>query len=480
MGDWTWRSEIGDGRIFRSPSFKGEKWRYCTIAAVNGKPAPGAKEVMHTIEISDVKPRPPGTISKRTASPTEARLAVRELAEKERRDAEAAKVDPAKVPATEITVKAGFEEWLSKCYPRDADGVLKNRKESTVKESQLTAGMLGRLLGPETPVSSLSYRVIEDLFTVWLPARKIGAKRTLRDKTLGGHLRFVKRFLAWCLARNYLKGQNPAAQFEEQSSVARDWKEAMSTKPQVGQALTHEECVKLLRAARDPFKILFTRKGYKPFKKPVDLTPPPYLYPSILLMLKAGLRRGNVFGENAVRWGDFLGSLDTPGKELLHLPAARLKNGRRLGDLHVPIHLEAAQALRELRASLKRVPRDDETIFSVKNTTTGKRTAKISITRAFTSAVKRAGLNEGRARKLRVHDLRHTAISSWAATMPFSVKEKLAGHVPASQNEEYVHLDVETLRKHLKKVPWFFPVPKPAKARPRLVKGSAPTATEIA
>ncbi len=456
------RGHLGSGYVYwPSPIRQGGKWRYRKSVIVDGKPGPFT---MGTLEICEPGPgqeRERGKIT-RSASKTMARKAIEELAALEREAAERAMADPTTIDPATITLEIAFREW----YERKIEAS-KKKRGSTKDEIKGRIEVLKKILTPEKIVSTISFDTVEKLFTVWLRDRS--GRRKL------AYLGLLQKFFRWCGKMGYAR-LNPADQLLEEEDLVEEWRDEVS-KTHRGQALALEEQVKLLEKAREPWTIAYERKkGPKPFKGKLTLEPPKFLFPILLVGMKTGLRRGNLVGPNAITWGD-LHDLDKPGQERLAIDGARMKTGEPLGvivnpktplerNLGIPLHPEVGKALREWRASLKRVPRKNDPVFEI--TRRGNKTKKGTVTqfnKSLEAALARAGLGD---RGLRFHDAgRHTFITTFETVNPgyTAAKQKLAGHQPESMSDEYTHLTVEALRAPLARLPWFFPKDQAAKTQ---------------
>jgi integrase len=109
--------------------------------------------------------------------------------------------------------------------------------------------------------------------------------------------------------------RTPLAKFK----TRKRWKEDARAAADTGLALEPEELRTLIRVASEPFKVNFTPKkdrkrlkkeGRKP--KLAKRSSPAHLALAITIGALSGLRRGNIVGKNAIRWGDL--SLDEEGK----------------------------------------------------------------------------------------------------------------------------------------------------------------------
>ena len=146
---------------------------------------------------------------------------------------------------------------------------------------------------------------------------------------------------------------------------------------------------------------------------------PDYLRPVVLVAANTGMRLGEIL---SLRWEQV-----NVGRRVISL--TRTKNGEPRG---VPLNATVMDVLRELARERMRQELKPPYVFT--NPLTGDRWVYIG--RAFTAAVKRAGLSN-----FRFHDLRHTA-ASWMVMSGvdlLTVKEIL-GHKDLRMTERYSHL----------------------------------------
>lgn len=289
----------------------------------------------------------------------------------------------------------------------------------------------------------VNLKMIEKFF------RLMGTKRKWSGKTKIQHLQYLRRIFKWGMAHEYVQ-KNYADLFE----IPKSWsKEAQSSKSR-GLALTHKEATKLLKACQEEYKVTAegVSKRRKGSKWEQTCNPPPHLYTIVLIALRTGLRRGNIFAEKAICWKHFNKKFTE-----LKLPGALMKNGR---PLHVPVHPELTNHLKNLlrkrTEALGQAPKPNDRIIQ---TTDSNDQNPSDIKNSFGTALKNAKLTKktdalGREQNFRFHDLRHT-FSTWlAAEVPELVKDALLGHSPSTISARYTHLKVEDLRPHLKKLPW--------------------------
>ena len=209
-----------------------------------------------------------------------------------------------------------------------------------------------------------------------------------------------------------------------------EWRREKSKAPPAGRALEEEEVRKLLEAARTPFKrTLQRRKGTPDAGKPFTITvePPGYLFPALVVAFHQGLRSENLFDrEKGMIWCD-LRDLDQPGGETLFIDASRMKAH---ADLIVPLHAEAAAALRGWRDAQEVVPhpRSKALVFgATARTPQGeeRKHPRVTIRRTLETARRNAGIAP-----MSMHDARRTCATRFNTANPGADLERQAylGH----------------------------------------------------
>lgn len=217
--------------------------------------------------------------------------------------------------------------------------------------------------------------------------RFLALRRTLSARTKRKYLTELRGFFAWAVRHRYCP-ENPCDGIKVPRGPKRQ-----------GTALTLEEAKVLLRAAEG-----------------VD-----HLWLALLIALHTGLRRGNIL-HLRLRHVDL-------GRPAIILPAEEMKaNANHV----VPLHLEL---LRVLRQRLYGRDHHDPDEFVL-----GRELGQI--TRSFQGALRRAGI-----RRIRWHDLRHTAATWWSTRCSYAVLRQLLGHSPGAVTLHYTHVPFEELRQ---------------------------------
>jgi integrase len=353
----------------------------------------------------------------------DAELEVRALAKK-------ADEEPELAPeADRATVRGALEEWR-----KSLDVGAK-----TMDGYKRELAVFRKVLGEDKAVSSLKLEDIERLFN------EGGPWRTLSGRTKRLRLGLLKRWGLWLLAHKLVR-EDPAAAYPNKQPA---WRKDVKARKRRKFAPNLEEVRKLLGAAESlGGAIIPMRQDGKPEPR----RPKQAAWWEVFIMARTGLRVSNVLGSEfkvGLTWGD----LDLEGGRFtlpvdkvrqvpmkgpgLHIPAERMKNGE---DFTVPIGDELAEKLRELRASLGRVPADEERVVPGPCR---------ELKRSFAKAVKRAKLPA----MLSPHSLRRhfaTVLDSHATA---KVVKYLMAHMDQNQTEEYIYPPEAELRGALNRLP---------------------------
>ena len=232
---------------------------------------------------------------------------------------------------------------------------------------------------------------------------------------------------------------NPCARIEMAAPTLAEERESRRDR-----ALKEHETDALLRACREPFeyrgKVL--RRG-KQVCYVGDKQPPAYLQPFVLVAARCGPRRGELL-RTIVK--DSSGSVHQyPGLrwEDIDWRSHRFYVRGKTGPRAIPMSRDVEVALREFRKLQLRRGHNEGHVFLDDSGTPVEDPSK-----AFSSAVRRAAIG----RHVRIHDLRHTALTDLAKKgVPPSVIQKIAGHsslqvtsLYANPDEDYV---VEEFRR---------------------------------
>lgn len=204
-------------------------------------------------------------------------------------------------------------------------------------------------------------------------------------------------------------------------------------------ALTNEEVDRLLQATREPFrKKGLARRGSHRALLDMEGRPPHYLYPWVLTALETGARLGELLSRTlknqltgeveysrGLRWQD------------IDWEKNRIQVSGKTGPRIVPMTEALAQELNSLRRFQIGHGIRGELVF-----VTDAGTPLRNPERAFRSAVQRAGIK----RRVRPHDLRHTALTRYANMgLAPAVVQKIAGHSTPAMTAKYVHTDDDTM-----------------------------------
>ncbi len=227
-------------------------------------------------------------------------------------------------------------------------------------------------------------------------------------RLLNLNLVLLRAFAKWCLDedRGYLE-KDPTRGIERRAEERKE-----------PRALSPEEVQCLLKACREPFGVVVTREGFRPYAAEKAFEPPKYLEAAVTCAVTSLLRLGNVLG---LLWGD----IDFERGEI-RVPAERVKTR---AELVIPL----ASSLRRILLELPKGGAD-VSVFPVKE-----------IKRSFAGAVKRAGL-----RGVTFHCLRKTgATHCLRSGVPFEVVQRLGGWSTGGNVllDSYRRIDVDDLRK---------------------------------
>jgi integrase len=347
-------------------------------------------------------------ITLRAGNLTEAREEVARLAELERQEGPAPKAE---------TVAAAVDSWMATVDVRPV----------TRRDYDSCATLFKAVLGPDRIVSEVTLEDIEALFFKKWSALK-------------GQTKVKYRMILARIWKHAIRHGMAKVNFPLMIEVPKKWRdEIRQARHTAGQALTFEEAQKLLRAARDPYKVDHTPRGRRSAEDVLtDYTPPEWLWHFIFISLRTGLRRSNVLGsedKGGLRWKH----LDLE-KKVIKIDAAEMKNGM---DLCLPVHDELVAELKKLLATLGRVPKAEERV--VPGFAEGVNVAKI-----FRAALVRSGLDPD----LRPHDLRHSFASWVGETCPEAVTKRLLHHAALDITDRYSrHQRMDALRKGLNSLP---------------------------
>lgn len=304
----------------------------------------------------------------------------------------------------EVLFRDAFAEWLS----------TKTVKPRTAAEYQKD------FVGVYLPV--FGHRILSHVEPIeiqqWLTA--LDRERNNSSRTRRKHLAQIRAFFRWAREVRRLVTEDPTAGLRVERGP----------KKRAARALTREEVLTLLVAARQPFAVKrsgrrnagsrkggVTTRGVSEWKE--TRHPPPELWIALLIAFHTGLRKENVFG---LKWSDHVDL----ARRRIHLTASEMKASR---DHHVPIHRELELALR----------RQWEICGAPGGYVLGSRVT--TLRRSFNGAVSRAKLG-----RMRWHDTRHTFGTLYAAAgTTYEVLQALLGHRPTEVTWDYLHPPWESL-----------------------------------
>jgi integrase len=369
---------------------------------------------------------------------TDAKSEVQELADQERRDAEAMAIEAEEVKPQDATIADAFKTWIKSLEVRPR----------TLEEYTIEADSYARLLGPTKLVRDVGYLDVEKLFSE-------------RWKGLSGRTKLLRRGLlirafAFFKDAGYTNA-NPVAKVK----IPRAWrKAAVRAARETGQALTLPEARRLLEACREKVIINYTPEALRNGKEEkTEIKPPEYLWWFVFISLRTALRISNLLGTEH-KPGLLWRHLDLE-EGILSIEGSAMKGGE---PLRVPLHKELLEKLKELRSSLGRIPSPEERVIPGEPLKDGSFVEPLTVTKAFHAALRRAGLedpetgvflgelrNTDHPRTFRVHDLRHSGLSVMGAELPEFIVALLAGHsaLKSITSRYGQHIDLKTVRKRL-------------------------------
>jgi integrase len=267
--------------------------------------------------------------------------------------------------------------------------------------------------------------------------RFLTERRNVSARTRQKHLTMLRSFARWAVWHRYC--------LEDFTAGLR----VRGVRRRAGVALATDQLRHLLAACRTP--TIHTIGDGRRHCGSQSWPTPDHLFLAVLIGAHTALRRGNIL---ALRWDQ----LDL-GQRRLTIAADEYKTA---ADLVIPIHpelaavLEAtlrercAEAARRLGRSVDPGRRPevgaDAALVDPHELVLGRRLREFS--KSWKSALARAGLPP-----MRLHDLRHTAITAWSLRFPHAVVQALAGHAPPTMTAKYTHVAFETLKAAVDSMP---------------------------
>ncbi len=338
-------------------------------------------------------------ISLEAQNETQARTEVANLAGADQYFEDQDKLAPEDRDLNPAKLEAALEEWVEL---RDVRAIT---KQSYVENNRLFV----KVWGAHREIHTIGLKEIENLMM------KTWADRS--PSTRIKRLNQLKRFYSWAIKRTHARS-NPCALFE----VPEKWKKSVrKSKENTAKPLSPDQYKKLL--------------------KECELEPELWL--AVVLALRTGLRKSNLFGRSSggykqtdkiehkrpLKWRD----VDLEGGTL-SLSDDLMKNDL---DFEVPLNREVIELLRHKRDQ-KKIIDLDAPIIELKTPE-----------KLFEEARSRAGLEE-----FRFHDLRTTFAVELAMIAPEMVVSMLLAHSKTTVTARYAQrIDQETLRTHLNKLP---------------------------
>jgi integrase len=222
------------------------------------------------------------------------------------------------------------------------------------------------------------------------------SKKLVSQTTINKEVGTLRKFLRFARTKGY---------------VDKVTKFAMETEPQRNRTLTGEEYSKLLENS------------------------PAWLCRAIVMSYETALSRSDLFD---LTWSE----IDLK-EGIIELRDGRAKTGKPQA---MPIYRQELKALiAELVQDRKRLPNVDELVF----TKDGQRLDKIEFEYYFRRACSRAGIKD-----FTFHDLRHCAITRWAAAgVPTAAAMLAAGHSSVASHKRYQNLTKTDLKRAFNLLP---------------------------
>jgi len=345
----------------------------------------------------------------------------------------------------EVILKAEAERTEAKARAAAADGVVPKEKTLGAALTDWAAVLVSSVREP----TAIDYRGCVKQFSEALNADRLVSEIQLDDlealfvgrwRELKGQTKLKYRALLVRAWKHFVNHGLAKTNLPERIEIPRAWKRDVKLAKSTGQALDVEQARALLRACRGKQVIEYEReRNGKKESCREEFEPVPWIWWAVLIMLKSGLRRGNVFPEHG-KPGLLWKHLDL-SRRVFQIPGNLMKNG---APLEVPINAELAEELVRLRASIKKLNVGDDLVLPGFN-------GSGAVRKVFDAALRRAGLGE---LKLRIHDLKHSFATWIGATCPRAVEQRLLAHEPETVSDRYAqHQGEEVLRTGIDSLP---------------------------
>ena len=366
--------------VYQGPLLLSGAWRVRRRARLDGKQS--TVTLFPEVEMVDGL--------ERKATWNDAYQAVTERAHKEAQQAEQAALPAHQREPVTITMGEASERFL-KILESD-----EGYRARTIKNMKHDFNAIFAYLPREKLVRDVTYTDLVGIRTAMatpveeaIPGRRVKAGLSARYRIKISRL--LKHFFRDAKKHGYCN-VDPAAELEIPKALSR---EERADVRDVATYLTVDQARELVRAAGEKFVYDTAPRKFHETREEVKLPekkPPVYLKLAIQLSLLTGLRRGNLTGDSAIRWGDV--DVDEPGKEMIRIDGDRMKNAT---DLVLPLSLQVGEILRTYRRTLPHIPKATDRIV------TG-----IDLKGPWERLLRRMKL------KLRFHDLRHT-FATWTS-----------------------------------------------------------------
>lgn len=299
------------------------------------------------------------------------------------------------------------------------------RSVRTMNDNGRVLGSFARFLKcryPRLPLQKLDSPHIEDYL----------AKRTDDGVSYGTRRRelaTIRSMFSLGVKRGWIRF-NPCVRVQMSAPSLANEREARRR-----HAISEIELQAILQSCRAPYeqRVSMQRRG-RPVQYVEEKQPPAHLFAFVLVAARCGPRRGELL-QTLVK-DERTGEIHTyPGLrwEDIDWRSHRFRVSGKTGPRMVPMSNEVEQVLRDLRRHQVSQGHADGHVFLDEH---GRPVENPR--RAFQSAVRRAGID----RHVRLHDLRHTALTRLAESgVSPSVIQRIAGHSSLQVTSLYVNPD---------------------------------------